>query len=294
MEMAARAQEAAQLRQRRDRRVMSLLLLPASFWLVLFFLIPLGVVLVYSFMSTSPNGQVVARFSFNYSRLLNRDNFIIFRQSLMLALANTLVAATISYPMAYFISRRARRWRGLFLMLVIVPFWTNFLVRTYAWSTLLRNSGLINLVLMSIGLIDEPIRMLYTPGAVLVGLIYDYTPFMLLPIYANLEKFDYALMEAAYDCGANDFRAFLRVLLPLSMPGIVAGSILVFIPSISAYIIGVILGGQKVVMIGDLITKQFTAYRDWPLASAMSITLMIVVTIGVTIYFRITSEADRR
>jgi spermidine/putrescine transport system permease protein len=179
------------------------------------------------------------------------------------------------------------------MMLVIVPFWTNFLVRTYAWKMVLGANGIISTSLMAIGLIDRPLRLLYTQTAVMIGLVYSYLPFMLLPIYANLEKFDHTLMEAAHDSGADNFWAFVRVMLPLSRPGIIAGSVLTFIPSISAYILSTILGGGKFFMLGDLITREFTTFRDWPFASAISITLMVMVSIGVFIYFRMTTEAER-
>ena len=179
------------------------------------------------------------------------------------------------------------------VIIVIVPFWTNFLVRTYAWAEILRDEGVLNNVLFGLHLIANRLDMLYTPGAVVVGLIYGYLPFMVLPLYANLEKFDHALMEAAHDSGANNFWAFVRVMLPLTMPGIVAGCILVFIPSIGAFVTSDILGGSKTMMIGNLIERQFKSARNWPFASTISITLMLLVSIAVTVYFRITTEADR-
>jgi spermidine/putrescine transport system permease protein len=178
-------------------------------------------------------------------------------------------------------------------MLVIIPFWTNFLVRTYAWIVLLRTEGIINYVLMGLNIVGEPLKLLFTPGAVMVGMIYGFLPFMILPLYATLEKFDHTYMEAAYDSGANDLVAFLRVMLPLTMPGIVAGCILVFIPSIGAFVTPDILGGAKTMMIGNLIDQQFTSARNWPFASTVSISLMVLVSAGTALYFRITGEADR-
>ncbi len=294
MNSVTTAQEAARLRKRREQGNLMFLVSPAAFWLILFFLVPLSIVLVYSFLTRGTYGGVLPiATTQNYAKLLDRDYFIVFRRSFVLALITTLVCLAFSYPVAYFISRQRARWRGLLVMLVIVPFWTNFLVRTYAWAEILRDEGVLNNVLLGLHLIKDHLDLLYTPGAVVVGLIYGYLPFMVLPLYANLEKFDHALMEAAHDSGANNFWAFMRVMLPLTMPGIVAGSILVFIPSIGAFITSDILGGSKAMMIGNLIERQFKSARNWPFASTISITLMVLVSIAVTIYFRITTEADR-
>ena len=294
MNLATWAQEAAQQRRQRERRTQNVLITPAVFWLIVFFLLPLSIVLVYSFMQDDPGGGVIPILNIeNYVNLLNPDYFLIFWQSFNMAIANTLICLLISYPVAYFITRRPPRTRALLMMLVIVPFWTNFLVRTYAWKVVLGANGIISSSLMAVGLIERPLRLLYTQTAVMIGLVYSYLPFMLLPIYANLEKFDHTLMEAAHDSGADNFWAFVRVMLPLSRPGIIAGSVLTFIPSISAYILSTILGGGKFLMLGDLITREFTTYRDWPFASAISITLMVMVSIGVFIYFRLTTEAER-
>ena len=294
MDMVTTAQEAARLRKRRDRTNLMVLVSPAAFWLFVFFLVPLSIVLVYSFLTRGTYGGILPIATIqNYVKLVDRDYFIVFRRSLVLALVTTFICLIFSYPVAYFISRQPVRWRGLLVMLVIVPFWTNFLVRTYAWAEILRDEGVLNNVLFGLHLIANRLDMLYTPGAVVVGLIYGYLPFMVLPLYANLEKFDHALMEAAHDSGANNFWAFVRVMLPLTMPGIVAGCILVFIPSIGAFVTSDILGGSKTMMIGNLIERQFKSARNWPFASTISITLMLLVSIAVTVYFRITTEADR-
>jgi spermidine/putrescine transport system permease protein len=294
VDLAGWAREAARLREQRERRTLSVLLGPASLWLGLFFLLPLAVILVYSFLTRGAYGTVIMRFTIdNYLKLFDENYFIVFRRSLVLALGTTIVCLVVSYPVAYFITRRSPKMRNLLVLLIIIPFWTNFLVRTYAWAELLRDQGVINNLLMRLGLINQPLDMLYTPGAVAIGLIYGYLPFMVLPLYANLEKFDHSLMEAAHDSGANNFWAFVRIMLPLTMPGIVAGCILVFIPSIGAFVSSDILGGSKVMMIGNLIERQFKTGRNWPFASTISITLMVLVSLGTALYFRITTEKDR-
>lgn len=294
MEVTTRAREAARLRQRAERRGLWFLIGPTLFWLGVFFLLPLMAILVVSFLKRGAYGGIIPTPNIeNYVRLLDADYFIIFRRSFVLALGTTLFCLLVGYPMAYFITQQNPRWRNILVILVIIPFWTNFLVRTYAWMDLLRDEGVINTALLNLGLIRYHLDMLFTPGAVLVGMVYGFLPFMILPVYANLEKFDWSLMEAAYDAGANHLRAFLRVMLPLTMPGIVAGAVLVFIPAIGTFITSDLLGGQKVMLIGNLIDRQFSDARHWPFASAISITLMVMVSIGVALYYRVTTEEDR-
>lgn len=294
VDLVSWARDAAQQRRQYERRTLNTLIGPATFWLIMFFVLPLIIVLVISFLTRGTYGGIRPIPTIeHYIKLLDADYFTIFRRSFSLALTTTIACVLIGYPMAYYISRRTPRWRSFLVLLVIIPFWTNFLVRTYAWSELLRDEGVINNFLMALGVIREPLNMLYTPLAVIIGLIYGHLPFMVLPLYANLEKFDHSLMEAAHDSGANNFWAFVRVMLPLTMPGVVAGSILVFIPAIGAFITSDILGGSKVMMIGNLIERQFKSGRNWPFASTISITLMILVTIAVAVYFRITTERER-
>jgi len=288
------AQQAEQAKHRSERRQLSLLVGPATVWLIAFFMLPLVVIFIISFLSKGTYGGVeLIPTITNYIKLFDNSTFIIFTRSLWLAFLATIVCLIVGYPMAYVIARAPRRWRNILVLLVIIPFWTNFLVRTYAIMQLLRDEGITNTLLLNFNLISEALPMLYTPFAVFVGEVYGFLPFMVLPLYANIEKFDYALMEAAQDSGANEFWAFLRVMVPLTMPGIVAGSILVFIPAIGAFITPAILGGAKVLLIGNLIDRQFKTARNWPLASAMSIALMVLVSIATAIYFRTTNEQDR-
>lgn len=271
----------------RKTRNLLILLLPATIWLLIFFIIPLIIVLVYSFLERGTYGGVTWEFTLkNYQRLANDLYLNIFWRSLGLASLTTLICLIIGYPLAFFIATSTARWRNLLLFLVIIPFWTNFLVRTYAWMIILRSEGMINTFLQSLNLISEPLNLLFTPFAVIVGLIYGYLPFMILPLYATIERLNFSLVEAAQDLGANHIRTFFRIILPLTLPGIIAGSILVFIPALGAFITPDILGGAKTVMVGNLIQNQFLQARDWPFGSALSMGLMILVLIPVMIYFR--------
>ncbi|MEZ4706343.1 MAG: ABC transporter permease [Caldilineaceae bacterium] len=223
----------------------------------------------------------------NYVRVFDTLYLSILWRSFLLALANTLICLLMAYPFAYYIARMENaRTRNLLLVLIMVPFWTNFLIRTYAWRVILANDGPINLFLLNTGLVSEPLQLIFTNFAVVVGLVYGYLPFMVLPLYAAIERIDFSLMEAASDLYANGWQAFRKVLFPLSMPGVIAGSILVFIPSLGAFVTPDLLGGAKTVMIGNLIQGQFLTSRDWPFGSAFSVLLMLMVLGATLIYFR--------
>ena len=286
MDFLLKKQSHSTLETRKTRNLL-ILLLPATIWLLIFFIIPLIIVLVYSFLERGTYGGVTWEFTLkNYQRLANDLYLNIFWRSLGLASLTTLMCLIIGYPLAFFIATSSTRWRNLLLFLVIIPFWTNFLVRTYAWIIILRSEGMINTILQSLSLIQEPLNLLFTPFAVIVGLIYGYLPFMILPLYATIERLNFSLVEAAQDLGANQIRTFFRIILPLTLPGIIAGSILVFIPALGAFITPDILGGAKTVMVGNLIQNQFLQARDWPFGSALSMGLMVLVLIPVMIYFR--------
>ncbi len=278
-------------RRRGHRAQFWFLFTPGAFWLGFFFLLPLLIVLVYSFFTRGPYGNVIYRWTAdNYARLLNPIYFQIFWQSLWMAVTTTVISLLVGYPLAYYIARQRQPWRNVLLLLVIIPFWTNFLVRTYAIMVLFRTEGVVNAVLQGLGVIQEPLQIMYTPFAVTFGLVYGYLPFMVLPLYASIEKFDFSLIEAAQDLGANGWRSFLRVMLPLTLPGIVAGCILVFIPAIGAFVTPDLLGGAKTMMIGNLTQQQFLKARNWPFGSAVSISLMVIVSIAAWIYFRYGEE----
>jgi len=265
---------------------------PGILWLTLFFLFPLCIVLAYSFAMRGTYGQIVWHFTLeNYRRFFDWLYIRTFLLSIWLSVLATVICLIIGYPFAFVMARAPRRWRNALMLLVMIPFWTNFLVRTYAIMFLLRNEGLINTALQWLGVINRPIPMLFTPFAVVLGLVYGYLPFMILPIYASIEKFDFTLAEAAQDLGADAWHVFWEILWPLTLPGTIAGSILVFIPSVGTFVTSDLLGGGKVVMIGNLIQQQFLTVRHWPFGSAISLILMAIVLIATLIYFR--SGEDR-
>ena len=271
-----------------ERAQLGILVGPAAFYLLLFFVIPLGIVLVYSFLTRGAYGQLVWEFTLqNYVRVIDPLYLGILWRSVLIAGANTLLCLLFAYPFAYTIARMANpRLRGLLLILVMVPFWTNFLVRTYAWRVILGTDGPLNGFLLNLGVISEPLPLIFNDGAVMVGLVYGYLPFMVLPLYAAIDRIDFSLVEAANDLYADGRAAFLRVVLPLSMPGVIAGSILVFIPSLGAFVTPDLLGGSKTVMIGNLIQSQFLTARDWPFGSAFSMLLMLAVLAATLINLR--------
>ncbi|NJK99064.1 MAG: ABC transporter permease [Spirulinaceae cyanobacterium RM2_2_10] len=271
-----------------------LLLLPGAAWLGIFFVIPLAIVLLYSFLERGTYGGVEWQFTGrNYERLLDPIYWGVFWQSLRLALFTTLACLLVGYPLAYFTATRSARWRNLLLLLIIIPFWTNFLVRIYAWVILLRNEGVINTLLQSLQIIQEPLDLLFNPFAVAVGLVYGYLPFMVLPLYANIERLDFSLLEAAQDLGANDLRTFWRIVLPLTRRGIIAGCLLVFIPAVGEFITPDILGGAKTLMMGNLVQNQFFLARNWPFGSVLSIAMMALIIVPILIYFRVSEQATQ-
>lgn len=250
------------------------------------FLIPLAIVFAYSLLSRGIYGGVEQPWTLeNYLRLADPLYGGILFRSFFISLISTLLCLMLGFPLALFIARSGTR-RNLYLNLVMIPFWTSFLVRTYAWMFLLRDTGLINTALIAIGVISEPLPLLYNDGAVILGLVYGYLPFMVLPLYTTLEKLDRSLLEAAADLGARPWTAFVHVILPLSMPGIRAGSILVFISCIGAYLTPDLLGGSKTIMIGNVVQNQFTSARDWPFGAACSLVLMALVMLLLKMFVR--------
>ena len=278
-ELEAAAQKA---RSRRGLRIA----LPSYIYLVVFFVVPLLLVLVYSFASRSSTGLTLLE-DWNiesYRRLFTPLVGRIFLRSLVLALSTTVICLVVCYPFAYYIATRGPSVRNILLVLVMIPFWSNFLVRTYAWRFILGSDGLLSQVSQAFG--GEPVRLLFTNTAVLIGMVYGFMPFMVLPLYAAIERLDWSLVEAARDLYASGWTAFRRVTLPLSMPGVIAGSILVFIPSLGAYVTPAILGGARTTLIGDYIVGQFLSARNWPFGSALSIAIMALMLIATMIYFR--------
>lgn len=252
-------------------------LAPTAGVIALFFLAPLAILLAYTLLTRGAYGGASPPWTLeNWQRLAGPLYLGILARSFLVALVSTAICLLLGFPLALFIARAGRR-KHLYLYLVILPFWTSFLVRTYAWMFLLRDTGLINSALMALGLISEPLPLLYNYWAVILGLVYGYLPFMVLPLYATLENMDRGLIEAAADLGARPWQTLRRVVIPLAMPGIRAGSILVFIPCLGAYLTPDLLGGGKTILIGTLIQNQFTGARDWPFGAALSLGLMAVV-----------------
>jgi putrescine transport system permease protein len=270
-------------------------------WLLLFFFVPFIIVLKISFAQTrlgvppyTPllewGGDNVLRLAANIENylFLARESLYVnaFLSSIKVATVSTLLCLMLAYPMAYGIARTRVSWRNTLLLLVILPFWTSFLVRVYAWIGLLRTNGLINNALLELGIIREPIVMMQTDFAMYVGIVYSYLPFMILPLYSNLEKHDNTLVEAAVNLGASPFKAFLQVTLPLSLPGIIAGSMLVFIPAVGEFVIPRLLGGNDSLMIGRVLWDEFFNNRNWPAASAVAMTLLLVLVLPIVIFQR--------
>lgn len=264
-----------------------LLASPGIFTLVVFFLLPLVFVVVASFMTRGLGGTPTMPLTLDhYERTFGVFAPVVWR-TVYFAAVTTFFSLLLGFPVAFFIStRRSPRLRQFLLFLILLPFWTNFLVRTYALQTIMGREGLLNTAALGLGLIDAPLQMLNTPGAVILGLVYGYLPFMVLPIYAAVERLDFRYVEASHDLGANDWHAFWRVVLPLTMPGVVAGAILVFIPAVGAFVTPDLLGGTKGLMIGNLIQGQFRGRGNIPLGSAISVVLMGIMMIGLIIYTR--------
>jgi putrescine transport system permease protein len=222
---------------------------------------------------------------FPYTTLFRSDLYVnTYLNSLKISSISTILCLLIGYPMAYAIVRSSHTTKHILLMLIILPFWTSFLLRVYAWMGLLADQGTINGLLMALGIIDEPLRMLYTEFAVYVGIVYTYVPFMILPLYANMEKLDWTLLEAAADLGARPATTFLTVTLPMTLPGVIAGSLLVFIPATGEFVIPDLLGGGNVLMIGRILYNEFNANVDWPVASAVAIALLLALVLPMMLY----------
>jgi putrescine transport system permease protein len=277
-------------------------------WLLLFFLIPFVIVLKIGFSETQiamPPYQPL--FTWTQQQILeiklNVGNFLYlvedslywkaYLSSLKIAAISTALCLLVGYPIAYAVARADAAWRNILLMMVILPFWTSFLLRVYAWIGILKTNGLINNFLMWTGVIDEPIVMLQTDFAIYIGIVYSYLPFMILPLYTSLEKMDLTLLEAALDLGSRPFKAFLTITLPLSKQGIIAGSLLVFIPAVGEFVIPALLGGPEQLMIGKVLWTEFFSNRDWPVASAVAIALLLLLLMPIALLQRAQAAATK-
>ena len=295
MEVAAQA-DAAGVRRNR------LLATPALFIIVLFGVLPLLVILVYSFLKPASYGGVVWQFStdaylnflfqkdiFDDTLQFSPDYLWIYLRSFGFAVATTIICLLLGFPTAYFMATRPPAQRNWWVLLITIPFWSNLLVRTLAIMFIIRDEGLVNNILIGLGVIDKPITLLYTNFAIMLGLLYSFLPFMVLPLYSSLEKLDFRMVEAGYDLYATRRQVLWRVIIPLSLPGIIAGCLLVFIPALGAYVTPLILGGGTHLMIGDLIAQQFGSGRNWPLGSALALILMAAVLSALYFYVRNTT-----
>ncbi len=293
------AQDAARAAERLDNRNRWLLLTPSLLIIFLAGVGPLFIVLLYSFLTKGDYGGVKWILSLDgwFNVFFQRDIFddtvtladahlTIFWRSVSLSLMTTLLCLVFGFPTAYFIATRPEGQRDLWLFLITIPFWTNLLIRTFAIMEVIRNEGIVNSILLWFGVIDQPIQMLFTDFAIMVGMTYVYLPLMVLPLYASMEKLDFRLVEAGYDLYANRWRVLRRIIVPLVKPGIVAGSILVFIPALGAYVTPRVLGGGKNMMLGNLIELQFGQGRNWPLGAALSVTLLAIVMVALLVYVR--------
>jgi putrescine transport system permease protein len=275
-------------------------------WLFLFFLVPFIIVLKISFSDAQiamppyqpllhwvSDKALQVQLNFGNFAFLVEDNLYwkAYLNSIKIAGVSTLLCLLLGYPMAYAMARSAASTRNILLLLVILPFWTSFLLRVYAWIGILKNNGLINNALMALGIIDQPIQMLQTDFAVYIGIVYSYLPFMILPLYANLEKMDLTLLEAAEDLGCRPWEAFLKITLPLSVPGMIAGCLLVFIPAVGEFVIPALLGDPGILMIGKVLWTEFFNNRDWPVASAVAIALLLFLVIPI-MYFQRAQDAE--
>ena len=264
-----------------------LLVAPALLWLSIFFVIPLLIVVAVSFAGRTPYGQVIFSFTIDYYlRFLEPLYLKIFADTLVVAIVTTLATILMGYPLAYTIAQLPKKWQQPGLILVMIPFWINFLIRSYAWVIILRSQGVVNTLLLNLGLIDQPLQMLYNDMAVMLGMVYALLPFMVLPIYVSIEQLDTRLLEAASDLGAKPLTAFRKVTLPLTMPGIAAGTILVFISSLGMFVVPDVMGGAKSALIGNLIQNQFLSARDWPFGSALSIVLAVLSLVLIILYYK--------
>lgn len=271
----------------------SVLAWPYVFWIILFTILPLLIIVLFSFTEKTEMGSIKMVFTLeNYRKFFQPLYLNVLKRSVILAVVSTVMCLIVGYPMAYIMSRAPRKKRNLMATLFVLPLWTNFLLRTYAWMGLLREQGLINEFLKAIGLIERPLQLLYNNGAVVMGMVYNFLPFMVLPIYSVLVKLDDSLLEAAQDLGANDVKVFRKVIFPLSLPGVATGIYMVFMPAVSTFVLSDLLGGSHTILLGNLIENQFRNARNWQFGSAISVIMLlfIVVTMG---YFAKDGDRER-
>ncbi len=263
------------------------LLSPVTIWLGLFFMVPLLLILAYSFGTSGVYGGITLGFNpGNYLKVFDPLYLQIIVRTLIIAFTNTILCLLLGYPLAYFVAFKGGKRKNLLILMVMIPFWTSLLLRAYAWVVILGGNGIANRALQFLHITNHPLDLIFTPQAVTMGMVYSYLPFMVLPLYAALEKFDAQLKEAAQDLGASRWHTFWRVTFPLSMPGVIAGSILVFIPSAGEFVIPNLLGGARTVLVGNLIQQEFLQARDWAFGSALAVMLAALLVGAIMFYVR--------
>lgn len=268
---------------------------PIALWMLGFFLIPLVLIVIVSFCIRGEVGDVVYSFTGdNYKRLINTLYITIFFKSLLIAIGTTLICLIFGYPFAFIIARASKAIKPILLLLIILPFWTNSLVRTYAMIILLRTEGIINTLLLNIGIIKAPLHLMYNNTSVMIGMLYMMFPFMVLPLYSSIEKLDMRILEAADDLGAGPVDRFFKITLPLTKGGILSGSLLVFVPTLGLFFVTDLMGGSKVVLMSNLIKNQFLTARDWPFGAAISVVLIIIMIALISLYTKLGGKVDKR
>ena len=275
--------------QRKKDRASFLLSAPMVLWTLLFVGATIAYVIALSFLKRNPEGNgVIMEFTLsNYAKLFNASYVEVFRRTLILGVQTTLICVALGYPFGYCMARASEKWRTILMLLVIVPFWTNALIRIYGWRILLVGNGPVNSLLMALHLIDKPLKLMNTHGAVILGMVYGLLPFMILPVYTSVEKMDWSMVDAGRDLGASPARVFLTVTLPMTASGLMTGCVLVFVPSLALFFMSDLLGGPSDILIGNLVQDQLLKSRDWPFAAALSVVLLLITWIIMTIYRRL-------
>lgn len=271
----------------------AVMIAPTVIWLLAFLIAPLIIVIGISFMSKNAHGGVNMPLTLNaYKDMFKSDYLVIFMRSIWLSLKTTIICLLAGYPLAMIMAKASRKVKPILVLMIMLPFWINSMIRLYGWMTLLRSEGIINNILINLGIIKAPLEILYTDGAVVLGMVYELLPFAVLPLYNSIEKIDHSLLEAACDLGAAKFRSFIRVTLPLTMPGIFAATIQTFIPSLGLFYVSDMLGGGGSMYLGNLIKNQFLSARNWPLGAALSLVLIIITLIIMRLYTKVGKLED--
>lgn len=279
--------------QRKNNIARDVMIMPTILWMLIFLLAPLVIVIGISFMSKNAHGGVNLPVTTEaYKSMINSDYLKIFIRSIWLAAKTTIICLIMGYPLAAIIARSSKKVKPVLVLMVMLPFWINSMIRLYGWMTLLRTEGIINNLLIMLGIIEKPLAMLYTDGAVVLGMVYELLPFAVLPLYNSIEKIEPSLLEAACDLGAAKYRSFIRVTLPLTMPGIFAGSIQTFIPALGLFYVSDMLGGGSSMYLGNLIKNQFLSARNWPLGAALSLLLIVITIVLMRLYTKVGKLED--